>query len=746
MTDQNNLSNNNPSAMDDIESSKSQRRTWIWIALVGIVIIAGVFAIVVLLQGNGSPSEAAETDPLNFAEVVITDLIQEKTFDGTLGSIEDDPVTTQLGGTITEIGAPGDTISQGEALFAINDQPVVLLYGNLPAFRDIAIGEDTIILSSQLDGTLTSLADPGTVIQQGEVLYRVDDQPVVVMYGDQPAYRDMAIVAIGDESMDESITVPNHLDGTVTWVAEPGTVIQQGEVLYRVDDQPVIAMYGDQPAYRDIYNSLGATASEASLTAARSDVTFAAQALAQAEAAYDPYRNKPEGNINKAYYGAVWANAQMTYDTAVRQLNSLTGSPDSPTTGDDVLQLEEALIALGYDNDGGLVADGIFTYETTQAVRAFQADAGLEQDGRFDLGEIVFLPGPAQVLNIITAPGDPAGGSVMSVILGNPTVGSDVFQLQEALIDLGYDADGNLAADGTFTPETAQAVVAFQAANGLETDGDLDFGEIIFLPGPAQVLDVLASPGDPSGGGLVSIATGDPASGIDVRQLEEALVTLGYDEDGTLVADEIYTPETTQAVLAFQAASGLETDGIINLGEVIFLPGEVRITNQLATKGSSIGQGSAVLGISLAEKVVYINLPADNQRALAVGDAVSVEMPDYTEVPAAVVFVSQTATLAENDWDPATFEVRIELDDPMFAEGLDEAPVDVIVVSDSVEDVMAIPVAALVALLEGGYAVEVDTGDGIIQLIAVEVGFFSTDNMIEIISGALEPGDQVVVP
>ena len=97
-------------------------------------------------------------------------------------------------------------------------------------------------------------------------------------------------------------------------------------------------------------------------------------------------------------------------------------------------------------------------------------------------------------------------------------------------------------------------------------------------------------------------------------------------------------------------------NGIINLGEVIFLPGEVRITNQLAAKGSSIGAGFAVLGISLAEKVVYINLPADNQGALDVGDAVSVEMPDYTEVPATVIFVSQTATPAQNDWDPATFE------------------------------------------------------------------------------------------
>jgi peptidoglycan hydrolase-like protein with peptidoglycan-binding domain len=746
MTDQNHLSENNPSIVDDAAPSKPPRRPWLRFVLVGFFVVATVIAAVVLLQENGSPTEAAEMDPLNFAEVVITDLIQEETFDGTLGSVEDDPVTTQLGGTITEIAAPGDTISQGEALYAIDDQPVVLLYGDLPAYRDIAIGEDTITVSSQLNGTITLVSEPGTVIQQGDVLFRVDDQPVVVIYGDQPAYRDMAIVAIGDESVDESITVPNQLNGTITWVAEPGTVIQQGEVLYRVDDQPVMALYGDQPAYRDLYNSLGATASEASLTAAQSDVTFAAQALAQAEVAYDPYRNKPDSNLNKAYYGAVWADAQMAYDAAVRQLNALTGSPDSPITGDDVLQLEGALIALGYDNDGSLVADGTFTYETTQAVRAFQADAGLEQDGRFDLGEIVFLPGPAQVLNIITAPGDPAGGAVMTVILGNPAIGSDVLQLQEGLIALGYDADATLVADGIFTPETAQAVLAFQAASGLEADGVVDFGEIVFLPGPAQVLERLAVPGDPAGGGVVSIATGDPAYGIDILQLEGALVALGYDADGSLIADGTYHLETAQAVLDFQAAAGLEMDGIVNLGEIVFLPGKVRITNQLATQGSGVAAGSPILGISLAEKVVYINLPADNQGALAVGDAVSVEMPDYTEVPATVVFVSQTATPAENDWDPATFEVRIELDDPTFAEGLDEAPVDVIVVSASVEDVMAIPVAALVALLEGGYAVEVEIGSGQVQLVAVEVGFFSTDNMIEITSGALEPGDQVVVP
>jgi multidrug efflux pump subunit AcrA (membrane-fusion protein) len=162
-------------------------------------------------------------------------------------------------------------------------------------------------------------------------------------------------------------------------------------------------------------------------------------------------------------------------------------------------------------------------------------------------------------------------------------------------------------------------------------------------------------------------------------------------------------------------------------------------------KGSPVGAGSTVLGISLSEQVVRVDLPADQQGILAVGDAVTVEMPDQTEVPATVVFVSQTATKL-NDWDPATFEVLIELDDPTVAEGLDEAPVDVIAASDSVEDVMAIPVSALLALLEGGYAVEVDRGGGEIRLVAVEVGFFGSNNMVQITSAALQPGDRVVVP
>jgi len=732
----------------DTSTSKPKRRPWIRFALVGVILVAVVLAAVFYLQENGTPSEAAEADPMNFAEVVITDLIQEETFNGVIGSIQDDPVKTMLGGTITDIPESGEAISQGEALFAIDNEPIVLLYGDLPAYRDIAIGSDTQTISSPPNGTITWVVEPGTVIQQGDELYRVDDQPVIALYGQQPAYRDIAIVASGAGAADEVSTILNQLNGTLTWMAETGAVIQQGDALYRVDDQPVIALYGDQPAYRDLYNSSSYSPSEASLTAAQANVTFAAQTLNQAEDAYAPYRDKPDGNLNKAYYGAAWAAAQQAYDTAVHQLNALTGTAGGPMVGDDVLQLEQALIALGYDDDGNLEADDTFSYETTRAVRTFQADYGLEQDGVLELGEIVFLPGPAQVLDQLAAPGDPAPaqGAVMSVTTSDATIGSDVLQLQEALIALGYDAGGALEANGTFTPETTQAVLEFQTATGQEVDGVVDFGEIVFLQGPSQVIENFALPGDLAGASVMSITTGNAAYGIDILQLEEALVDLGYDAGGTLEADGTYTLETYQAVLDFQAAAGLEPDGIIDLGEIIFLPGEVRITAQLTTKGSSIGQGTPILGISLSEKVVYMALPANDQGVLAVGDAVSVEMPDNALVPATVVFVSQTATSGQNQWDPAWFEVRIELDDSSVAAGLDEAPVDVIIVSDSVSDVMAIPVSALVALLEGGYAVEVDTGNGQVQLIAVEVGFFSSNNLIEIVSGDLEPGDQVVVP
>lgn len=57
-------------------------------------------------------------------------------------------------------------------------------------------------------------------------------------------------------------TVLGHIAGTVTWLPSLGRVIEQGQVLYRVDGSPVVLLYGSIPAYRTLV--AGATAAEMS--------------------------------------------------------------------------------------------------------------------------------------------------------------------------------------------------------------------------------------------------------------------------------------------------------------------------------------------------------------------------------------------------------------------------------------------------------------------------------------------------
>ena len=60
-------------------------------------------------------------------------------------------------------------------------------------------------------------------------------------------------------------------------------------------------------------------------------------------------------------------------------------------------------------------------------------------------------------------------------------------------------------------------------------------------------------------------------------------------------------------------------------------------------------------------------------------------------------------------------------------------------------DVLAVPVSALLALSEGGYAVEIDDGAGGTALVGVEAGMYA-DGWVEVTSAQLEAGMRVVTP
>lgn len=231
--------------------------------------------------------------------------------------------------------------------------------------------------------------------------------------------------------------------------------------------------------------------------------------------------------------------------------------------------------------------------------------------------------------------------------------------------------------------------------------------------------------------------------GPDVEQLERALADLGYDPDETVTIDEEFTTLTEDMVQRWQEDLGVEDDGVVELGEVIFLPGDVRIADVTAAVGSPLQSGSQLLMTSSVDIVVLIDLPTADQGVLEEGDSVIVVLPDNTETSGTVTSVGTIATTDAQG--SATVEVEVSLDDPSVAGNLDEAPVEIEVVADSVENVLAVPVTALVALSEGGYAVQVADDDVTLSYIAVDPGFFA-DGFVEIDADGLQPGDRVVVP
>ena len=232
-------------------------------------------------------------------------------------------------------------------------------------------------------------------------------------------------------------------------------------------------------------------------------------------------------------------------------------------------------------------------------------------------------------------------------------------------------------------------------------------------------------------------------NGADVQEIEANLKALGYAPSGMKV-DRHWDAKTTAAVKRWEKATGQTRDGVIALGDVIVLPQAIRVRETSATLGSMIGPGTPVLSATGATKVVTVQLNATKRDRLVVGRAVTITLPDDTEVGGHVRSVGRVATVDQQS-GTATIPVTIALDDPTAAPGLDQAPVTVHATIESHPDVLAVPVDALVALLEGGYAVEVVDGTGARHYVAVTLGLYDA-NRVEISGTGLEAGDHVVVP
>jgi multidrug efflux pump subunit AcrA (membrane-fusion protein) len=233
-------------------------------------------------------------------------------------------------------------------------------------------------------------------------------------------------------------------------------------------------------------------------------------------------------------------------------------------------------------------------------------------------------------------------------------------------------------------------------------------------------------------------------TGADVSQLNHDLVALGYASASNVSALgwDYFSWETASGIQQMESARGVSNPpGSLSLGSVVFEPEAIRVTSVLGSLGAPAA--GPVLAATSDKHVVTVALSTSQESGVAAGDAVTVTLPDGGNTAGTI---SSVGTVASGSASSATIQVTVTLHDPSVAGTLDEAPVTVYITTASVSNVLAVPVGALLAQSSGGYAVEVVGPDDTRHLVPVTVGIFNDNSGLVQVTGALTPGQKVVVP
>jgi peptidoglycan hydrolase-like protein with peptidoglycan-binding domain len=133
-----------PPAVAEPVTVRRRRRRWgrTVLAVVAAAAVAGAAAAAALgvFGGGGAETPAASNLPPATAEVAVGTLVATEELDGTLGYGTTSTVLAAGSGIVTWRPGVGETIERGGTVYSVNAEPVVLIYGKLPFFRSLTVG------------------------------------------------------------------------------------------------------------------------------------------------------------------------------------------------------------------------------------------------------------------------------------------------------------------------------------------------------------------------------------------------------------------------------------------------------------------------------------------------------------------------------------------------------------------------------------------------------------------------------
>ena len=125
-----------------VGGARRGRRRWPAVVLIVVLGAASALALAtkVIDAGGGRPRPGDDGSATALSSITRRSLSETTQFNGTLGYAGSYTVLSRARGTVTWLPALGGVIHQGQVVYRADEAPVVLLYGPSPAYRTLAEG------------------------------------------------------------------------------------------------------------------------------------------------------------------------------------------------------------------------------------------------------------------------------------------------------------------------------------------------------------------------------------------------------------------------------------------------------------------------------------------------------------------------------------------------------------------------------------------------------------------------------
>ena len=201
--------------------------------------------------------------------------------------------------------------------------------------------------------------------------------------------------------------------------------------------------------------------------------------------------------------------------------------------------------------------------------------------------------------------------------------------------------------------------------------------------------------------------------------------------------DAVFTRTLQAAIKRWQRDIGATPTGVLELGSIVVQPQRIRVSSLTGQLGDSAD--SPMIAVTRTSKVVTVSIKAGEMESIRGAKKVMITLPDGHRVKGRIRSISRVVVAPDGSGEAPAATATITVNRESTIRNLDAAPVQVELTAEARNGVLAVPVGALLALSEGGYAVQVKGG----ALLPVTIGLFAK-GMVEVKGDGLAEGTTVV--